>query len=61
MPRKYSLRNMRKEYRNFADRDFYNHGGSRQRLTWLRFRFARPVFDSLILPLAGLFCIVRTL
>ena len=25
MPRKYSLRNMRKEYWNFADRDFYNH------------------------------------
>src|SRR5699024_659115 len=32
--------------------------GSRQRLAWLRSRFARPVFDSLVLPLAGLFFVL---
>ncbi|WP_206423003.1 hypothetical protein, partial [Faecalibacterium sp. An192] len=28
------------------------------RLAWLRSRFARPVFDSLVLPLAGLFFVL---
>ncbi|OUN32603.1 hypothetical protein B5G28_13795, partial [Faecalibacterium sp. An77] len=31
---------------------------SRQRLAWLRSRFARPVFNSLVLPLAGLFFVL---
>ena len=38
--------------------DFTQNLGVTQRLAWLRSRFARPVFDSLVLPLAGLFFVL---